>query len=109
MNENATLNKEQVLFATIDLLGDIEVPVRLKHQITDKIDGAIYNLNIVIAMIQKESEMKNEEDNAKNEETDDVNNLDFGGNEDDRPDDAAGRTDAGESTEKSGNRHDKTE
>lgn len=50
------MNKEQVLQVTIDLLGDIDVPVKLKEQIADPIDGARRNLAIVMQMIQAENE-----------------------------------------------------
>lgn len=49
------MNKEQVIEATINLLGEISVPVRLKEQISDPISGAIMNLAIVLQMIQAEN------------------------------------------------------
>lgn len=48
------MNKEQVIQATIGVLSEISVPVRLKAQIADPIDGAINNLAIVLQMIQVE-------------------------------------------------------
>lgn len=50
------MNKEQVIQATIGVLSEISVPVRLKAQIADPIDGAINNLAIVLQMIQVEKE-----------------------------------------------------
>lgn len=51
------MNKEQVIQVTIGVLSEISVPVRLKAQIADPIDGAINNLAIVLQMIQAEKEM----------------------------------------------------
>lgn len=50
------MNKEQVIQATIGVLSEISVPVRLKAQIADPIDGAINNLAIVLQMIQVEKD-----------------------------------------------------
>lgn len=50
------MNKEQVIQATIGVLSDISVPVRLKDQVTAPIEGAINNLAIVLQMIQMENE-----------------------------------------------------
>lgn len=50
------MNKEQVIEATINVLSEISVPVRLKEQISDPISGAIMNLAIVLQMIQAENE-----------------------------------------------------
>ncbi len=50
------MNKEQVIQATIGVLSEISVPVRLKKQIADPIDGAINNLAIVLQMFQAEKE-----------------------------------------------------
>ena len=50
------MNKEQVIEATIGVLSDISVPVRLKEQITVPIEGAINNLAIVLQMIRMEDE-----------------------------------------------------
>lgn len=49
------MNKEQVIEATINVLSEISVPVRLKEQISDPISGAIMNLAIVLQMIQAEN------------------------------------------------------
>lgn len=49
------MNKEQVIEATINVLNEISVPVRLKEQISDPISGAIMNLVIVLQMIQAEN------------------------------------------------------
>lgn len=51
------MNKEQVIEATIRVLSDISVPVRLKDQITTPIEGAINNLAIALQMIRAENEM----------------------------------------------------
>ena len=48
------MNKEQAIQATIGVLSEISVPVRLKAQIADPIDGAINNLAIVLQMIDAE-------------------------------------------------------
>ena len=50
------MNKEQVIQATIGVLSEISVPVRLKAQVADPIDGAINNLAIVLQMIQVEKD-----------------------------------------------------
>lgn len=50
------MNKEQVIEATIGVLGEISVPIRLKKEITEPIEGAINNLVIVLSMIRAEAE-----------------------------------------------------
>ena len=62
------MTKEQVIQATIEVLANTSVPVRLKD-ITEKIDGAINNLVIVLQMIQAEKEMdeKLASENAPND------------------------------------------
>ena len=50
------MNKERVIEATIRVLSDISVPVRLKEQITVPIEGAINNLAIALQMIRMETE-----------------------------------------------------
>ena len=50
------MDKKQVIQTTIGVLSEISVPVRLKAQIADPIDGAINNLAIVLQMIQMEEE-----------------------------------------------------
>ena len=60
------MTKEQVIQATIEVLSNISVPVRLR-EITDKIEGSINNLVIVLQMIQAEKEM-NEKLAAENDE-----------------------------------------
>ena len=92
MNENVQMNKEDVLATTINLLGNINVPVSLKEQITDHIAGAIYNLKLVMVMCQREKEV-NEKTDADSEN---VNELDFGGDEDDGNNSDAGRTEGAE-------------
>ena len=52
-----TMTKEQVVEATIALLGRIKVPVAMKEEITDPLVGAINNLLIVLQMIKKEKEL----------------------------------------------------
>lgn len=52
------MDKEQVIEATIQVLSEISVPVRMKAQIADPIDGAINNLVIVLQMIRMEKEAK---------------------------------------------------
>ena len=75
------MNKEQVIEATIRVLSDISVPVRLKEQITVPIEGAINNLAIALQMIRMETEAnKNppeepEPDPEPEEESVDPNNL----------------------------------
>ena len=49
------MNKEQVIEATINVLSEISVPVRLKEQISDPISGAIMNLAIVLQMLTPEA------------------------------------------------------
>lgn len=50
------MNKEQVIEATIGVLSDISVPVRLKDQITTPLEGAISNLAIALQMIRMEAD-----------------------------------------------------
>lgn len=57
-----TLTKEQVIAITIDLLSRISVPVMMKKQITDPIEGAVQNLNIVLEMIEQEKTIRAEKD-----------------------------------------------
>ena len=52
------MNKEQVISATISLLGSIKIPVALKEEVADPIAGAMKNLIIVLQMIEKEKEGK---------------------------------------------------
>lgn len=51
------MNKEQVIEATIEVLANTSVPVRLKG-IAQNIEGAINNLVIVLQMIRAENEMR---------------------------------------------------
>lgn len=55
------LNKEQVIAITIDVLENIDVPVKLKEQISDHISGAVKNLRLVLEMIAKEKEAEQAE------------------------------------------------
>lgn len=55
------MNKEQVIAITIDVLENIDVPVKLKEQISDHISGAVRNLRLVLEMIAKEKEAEQAE------------------------------------------------
>ena len=55
------MNKEQVIAITIDVLENIDVPTKLKEQITDHIYGAVQNLRLVLEMIAKEKEAAQED------------------------------------------------
>lgn len=67
--------KQQIVQFTIDNLSAINVPVRLAEQVGVPIQKAITNLEIVIAMFEEEKKPK---------ETEEIDNIDFGGDEDGR-------------------------
>ena len=73
--------KEQIIQFTIDNLSAINIPARLAEQIGVPIQKAITNLEIVSAMF--------EEEKKKPElETPEIDDIDFGGEEDERETDA---------------------
>ena len=71
--------KEQVIQFTISNLSDINIPARLSEQIGIPIQRAITNLEIVLNMIAEEKKPK---------KTAEIDDIDFGGNEDERKADA---------------------
>lgn len=56
------MNKKQVLNETIKVLAGISVPIALRSQITDPIEGVISNLVIVLQMIDAEEKANNPEE-----------------------------------------------
>ena len=54
--EPMEMNKEQVIEETIKVLANISVPVALKRQILEPIEGAINNLAVVLQMIKAEKD-----------------------------------------------------
>ena len=72
-----TMTKEQVIEATINVLGDISVPVKLEDQISRHINGAIYNLNLVLQMIALENEHQNMNDEESGEEPEEEETDDY--------------------------------
>lgn len=71
--------KEQIIQFTINNLSAINVPARLAEQIGVPIQRAITNLEIVLNMIEEEKKPK---------ETAEIDEIDFGGDEDERETDA---------------------
>lgn len=71
--------KEQVIQFTINNLSAINIPARMAEQIGVPIQRAITNLEIVLNMIEEEKKPK---------ETAEIDDIDFGGNEDERKADA---------------------
>ena len=59
------ITKTEVIEKTIEVLESICVPVKLKEQILEPIEGAIHNLAIVIQMEQAEKEMREKEAKAE--------------------------------------------
>ena len=60
--ENQMMTKEQVIEATIATLSNLRVPVGMKRDLADPIEGCMNNLVIVLQMI--EAEKKATEDAA---------------------------------------------
>lgn len=67
-----TMTKEQVIETTINVLGNISAPVRLKDQVINPIEGAIYNLRLVLQMIELENEKQRELDNSNEKSEEEV-------------------------------------
>lgn len=72
--------KEQIIQFTISNLSDINVPARLAEQIGVPILKAITNLEIVKAMFEEEKKPKDDKT--------EIDDIDFGGDEDERKADA---------------------
>ena len=70
---------EQVIQFTISNLSDINIPARLSEQIGVPIQRAITNLEIVLNMFAEDKKPK---------ETAEIDEIDFGGDEDERETDA---------------------
>lgn len=71
--------KEQVIQFTINNLSAINIPAMMAEQIGVPIQRSITNLEIVLNMIEEEKKPK---------ETAEIDDIDFGGNEDERKADA---------------------
>ena len=71
--------KEQIIQFTIDNLSAINIPARLSEQIGVPIQKSIANLEIVNAMFEEEK---------KPAKTSEIDEIDFGGDEDGRKADA---------------------
>ena len=56
--EEKSYTKEEVIDITINLLGQINVPVDLAQQIAIPISNAQNNLRVVLKMIEKEHELE---------------------------------------------------
>ena len=67
MKIEGKLNKEEIIDATIEVLGNIPVPVRMR-EMAERIDGAINNLLIVKQIIQIEEGKQTEEDDNNGED-----------------------------------------
>ena len=68
MKIEGQVNKEEIIDATIEVLENIPVPVRMR-EITERIDGAINNLLIVKQIIQiEEGNNKQPEDQPAGDE-----------------------------------------
>lgn len=71
--------KEQVIQFTINNLAGINIPARLSEQVGVPIQKSITNLEIVLNMFAEEKKPK---------ETAEIDDIDFGGDEDERKADA---------------------
>lgn len=62
MNEpRETMTAIEAVQITRNLLGDISVPAKYKEQITDVLDAAMKNLDVIVKMIEKEQNALKEE------------------------------------------------
>ena len=68
--EEKSYTKEEVIDITINLLGQINVPVDLAQQIAIPISNAQNNLRVVLKMIEKEQEMEEKKRNGQEEHAD---------------------------------------
>jgi hypothetical protein len=68
--EEKSYTKEEVIDITINLLGQINVPVDLAQQIAIPISNAQNNLRVVLKMIEKEHELEEKKRNEQEEKTD---------------------------------------
>lgn len=68
--EEKSYTKEEVIDITINLLGQINVPVDLAQQIAIPISNAQNNLRVVLKMIEKEHELEEKKRNGQEEKTD---------------------------------------
>jgi hypothetical protein len=68
--EEKSYTKEEVIDITINLLGQINVPVDLAQQIAIPISNAQNNLCVVLKMIEKEHELEEKKRNEQEEKTD---------------------------------------
>lgn len=68
--EEKSYTKEEVIDITINLLGQINVPVDLAQQIAIPISNAQNNLRVVLKMIEKEQELEEKKRNEQEEKTD---------------------------------------
>lgn len=68
--EEKSYTKEEVIDITINLLGQINVPVDLAQQIAIPISNAQNNLRVVLKMIEKEHELEEKKRNEQEEHAD---------------------------------------
>ena len=68
MENKISCTKEKIIDITIDLLENISVPMKLKREISDPLDGAIKNLVIVLQMMNEEAMQKAQEEAAEKPE-----------------------------------------
>ena len=68
--EEKSYTKEEVIDITINLLGQINVPVDLAKQIAIPISNAQNNLRVVLKMIEKEHELEEKKHNGQEEHAD---------------------------------------
>lgn len=68
--EEKSYTKEEVIDITINLLGQINVPVDLNQQIATPISNAQNNLRVVLKMIEKEHELEEKKRNEQEEHAD---------------------------------------
>ena len=62
------MTKEQVIESTIGTLSNLRVPVGMKHELADPIEGCMNNLVIVLQMIAAEKQATAEEAARKAQE-----------------------------------------
>ena len=80
-NNNQEITVEQLLTITKDeVLGEISVPAKYKHQIMDPIEQAMNNIQICLnafqRLAQQEQQKKKEENDIQIEEVGSVDSLD---------------------------------
>ena len=69
------LTKEQVIDHCIRVIGGLCIPVALKEQLTDPLDGVMNNLYQVLQMCAAEKEINVAKDHAETKDADEVIDL----------------------------------